>query len=118
MHSPEPSCRPDMHGSRGSVERVRSLPKTVSRYGHCALRLAHWINARSNQSKVPWRLCIVIGGVIGSVVAGGQATAASKDSSWADPNFVLCEGIGASGTGRITARAAFSVHGNVVEVSD
>ena len=51
------------------------------------------------------------------VLVAQPASAADKEASWPDPNFVLCEGIGGSGTGRITAGATFTTTGNAVNVT-
>lgn len=49
---------------------------------------------------------------------GTPLYADTKSESWADPNFVFCEGIGATGSGRVSANARFTASGNSVTVSE
>lgn len=44
--------------------------------------------------------------------------AETASESWADLNYVLCEGIGMTGSGRVEAQATYAVEGNTLVIRD
>lgn len=51
--------------------------------------------------------CCVFGGVFTTALIGDAVYAAIENESWVDPNYALCEGIGASATGRVLTTYQF-----------
>jgi hypothetical protein len=51
------------------------------------------------------------------VLAASGALADSKTFSWADPNLVPCEGIGATGSGRIELHITYTIAGDKLTVT-
>lgn len=51
------------------------------------------------------------------IVAPLAAAAETATTSWSDPNFALCEGIGGWASGRVNAHAEFERSGGMLRVS-